>query len=332
LSNEQLLHAWTVQVEYLYQHRQAERYGKVGVLLGGRSAEREISLLSGQAVLAALRNLGVDAQPFDPSIEPIQTLDQKGFHRVFISLHGRWGEDGSLQGLLDQIGMPYTGSGVLPSAIAIDKEVTKNIWRSQGLATPKFTMIHQETNWEALEHELGLPIIIKPSREGSSLGLTKVQTRSALPAAYVLAAKLDVDVMAEECIIGDELTCPLITMGSEVIALPTIRIKAQEANYDYHNKYFSNETQYFCPPQIDPMLEKQVEALAVAAFKALHCKGWGRADIMVDEKTGRPYLLEMNTSPGMTAHSLVPMAALQAGVSFEKLVLWILQQTLEGGE
>jgi D-alanine-D-alanine ligase len=321
--------AWASEAQELASKINPAIYGKVGVLLGGRSAEREVSLQSGEGVLSALRSLGIDAHPFDPGIENIADLPKHQFNRIFISLHGRFGEDGTMQGLLEQLQIPYTGSGVLASAIAIDKKVTKNLWLSQGLSTPQFAMLTSETNPQELEQQLGLPMIVKPAREGSSLGLTKVKAISELTSAYQLAAKMDRDVMAEECIIGEELTCPMVGFGHQIVALPMIRIQAPESNYDYHNKYVSNDTQYICPPNLDPQLEKEIEDLAVNAYRSLGCAGWGRADVMINRKTNKPYLLEMNTSPGMTSHSLVPMAAKQAGVSYEKLVLWILHQTLK---
>jgi D-alanine-D-alanine ligase len=321
--------SWAQQAEDIYQQLDPSIYGRVGVLLGGKSGEREISLQSGQGVLKALQNLGIDAQGFDPGIQAIYDLPDQQFNRVFIALHGRYGEDGTMQGLLEQFEIPYTGSGVLASALAIDKKVTKNLWLSQGLSTPKFVMLHQHTNWKQVVDELGLPIIVKPAREGSSLGLTKVKQATELQAAYELAAKMDRDVMAEECIIGDELTCPVLGYGENVQVLPMIKIKAPKANYDYHHKYFSNDTQYICPPELDQLLEKSVEELAIRSYQVLGCAGWGRVDVMIDQKSSKPFLLEMNTSPGMTSHSLVPMAAKQAGVSYEKLVLWILHQTIQ---
>ena len=300
--------------------------GKVGVLLGGRSAEREISLKSGGGVLNALLTKGVDAHAFDPGLRSIHELASAQFDRVFIALHGRFGEDGTIQGLLEQLQIPYTGSGVLASAMAIDKQVTKRVWLSHGLATPKYLMLSPESNWVAVVKQLGLPLIVKPSREGSSLGLSKVTTLEDLPNAFALAAKLDFEVMAEECIIGDELTCPIVGDKDQVVALPIIKIIAPKNNYDYHHKYFSNETQYICPPEIDTQIEAEVRALAVQSYQVLGCRGWGRADIMLDQKSGRPYLLEMNTSPGMTNHSLVPMAAKHAGMNYENFVMWILMQ------
>ena len=322
------LQQWVKEVDDLAMCFKPSNYGRVGVLYGGRSGEREVSLQSGQGVLDALIKLGIDAHPYDPGVMPIEKITQEKFDRVFIALHGRWGEDGTMQGFLEQISLPYTGSGVLASAMAIDKQVTKNIWLSQGLSTPQFRMLSAQSNWEEVVNDLGLPLIVKPAREGSSLGLTKVKHVSELKAAFELAAKLDRDVMAEQCIVGDELTCPMIGQGMHVRALPMIRIQAPDANYDYHHKYVSNDTQYICPPGLDSNLEDAIEKLAIQSYQALGCSGWGRADVMIDRATQKPYLLEMNTSPGMTSHSLVPMAAKQAGISYEKLVLWILHQTL----
>ena len=316
--------SWSAKVHEELSALNVKSLGKVGVLLGGRSGEREISLMSGQGVLDALISKGVDAHPFDPAHQSISQLEQQKFNRVFIALHGRYGEDGTMQGLLEQMNLPYTGSGVLASALAIDKQATKRVWTSYGLPTPKFTMLNSQSNWNQVATELGLPIIVKPAREGSSLGLTKVTNQSDLPAAYELAAKLDRDVMAEQCIVGEELTCPIVGSGNEIQALPVIRIVAPDSNYDYHNKYFSDDTRYLCPTGLDESLEREVADLAVTAYKALGCRGWGRADVMVDCATNRPYLLEMNTAPGMTGHSLVPMAAKAAGVEYADLVLWLL--------
>jgi len=329
MHNLDRLSPWVSEVTQLSAQVRPSDYGRVGVLLGGRSGEREVSLQSGTGVLNALKGLGVDAHPFDPGMEEITSLVNKKFDRVFIALHGRYGEDGTMQGLLEQLSIPYTGSGVLASAMAIDKQVTKNIWLSQGLSTPKFKMLDAQSDWDEVITDLGLPLIVKPAREGSSLGLTKVKNRADLPAAYALAAKLDREVMAEQCIEGEELTCPMIGSGQQVLALPMIRIKAPEGNYDYHHKYVSNDTKYICPPGLEPQLEKVIEELAIRSYQVLGCSGWGRADVMIDQTTRQAYLLEMNTSPGMTSHSLVPMAAKQAGVSYENLVLWILHQTLE---
>jgi D-alanine-D-alanine ligase len=300
--------------------------GKVGVLLGGKSGERDISLMSGKGVLDALISKGVNAHAFDPGQQAITELAEQKFDRVFIALHGRYGEDGTMQGLLEQMNLPYTGSGVLASALAIDKQATKRLWSSFNLATPRFAMLNANSDWQKIVQELGLPIIVKPAREGSSLGLSKVTKLEDLPAAYALAAKLDRDVMAEQCIIGEELTCPIVGDGEGARALPVIRIVAPDSNYDYHNKYFSDDTKYLCPTGLDLALEAKVQELALSAYRALGCKGWGRADVMIDRETNQPYLLEMNTAPGMTGHSLVPMAAKAAGVEYADLVLWLLSK------
>ncbi len=300
--------------------------GKVGVLLGGKSGEREISLMSGKGVFEALLSKGVNAHTFDPAEQSISDLAQQQFDRVFIALHGRYGEDGTMQGLLEQMKLPYTGSGVLASALAIDKQATKRLWSSFNLATPKFAMLNANSDWNQIAKDLGLPIIVKPAREGSSLGLSKVTNVADLPKAYEMAAKLDRDVMAEQCIIGEELTCPIVGDGANAQPLPVIRIVAPDSNYDYHNKYFSDDTRYLCPTGLDVSVEKKVQDLALSAYRALGCKGWGRADVMIDNQTGQPYLLEMNTAPGMTGHSLVPMAARAAGVEYADLVLWLLSK------
>jgi D-alanine-D-alanine ligase len=300
--------------------------GKVGVLLGGKSGEREISLMSGNGVLEALLSKGVNAHAFDTGERDITELKSQNFDRVFIALHGRYGEDGTMQGALEQLGIPYTGSGVLASALAIDKQATKRLWSSFDLASPKFVMLKKDSNLDEVVKYLGLPIIVKPAREGSSLGLSKVTHASDLKAAFDLAEKLDRDVMAEQCIIGDELTCPIVGDGENAHALPVIRIVAPDSNYDYHNKYFSDDTRYLCPTGLDLRLEEEVQALALHAYRALGCMGWGRADVMIDNKTNKPYLLEMNTAPGMTSHSLVPMAAKAAGVDYADLVMWLLSK------
>lgn len=319
--------AWGERVARDLNRLNPQSLGKVGVLLGGRSGEREISLLSGNGVLEALLEKGVDAHAFDTGLRNPTELATAHFDRVFIALHGRFGEDGTIQGLLELLNLPYTGSGVLASALAIDKIATKRIWMSSGLATPQFELLSATSDWSAVVQNLGLPLIVKPAHEGSSLGLTKVQALEQLPDAYALALSLDKKVMAESCIIGPELTCPLVGEGEAAEALPVIQIIPPNANYDFHNKYFSNETQYLCPTELDEKLNQAVQRLALDAYRVLGCKTWGRADIMIDEQTRQPYLLEMNTSPGMTSHSLVPMAAKAAGVSYGDLVLWILSQS-----
>jgi D-alanine-D-alanine ligase len=317
---------WSEQVKKDLALINPTALGKVGVLLGGKSGEREISLMSGNGVLKALLSKGVDAHAFDTGNRCIAELINENFDRVFIALHGRYGEDGTMQGSLEQLGIPYTGSGVLASALAIDKQATKRLWSSFDLATPKFVMLKKDSNLEEVVKYLGLPIIVKPAREGSSLGLTKVTHASDLKAAFDLAEKLDRDVMAEQCIIGEELTCPIVGDGENARALPVIRIVAPNSNYDYHNKYFSDDTRYLCPTGLDLKLDEEVQVLALNAYKALGCMGWGRADVMIDNKTNKPYLLEMNTAPGMTSHSLVPMAAKAAGVNYADLVMWLLSK------
>ena len=326
------LGAWGDRVKSQLSKLDVKSLGRVGVLLGGRSGEREISLMSGNGVLEALLSKGVDAHAFDPGLRCPTELAKEKFDRVFISLHGRYGEDGTIQGLLDLLSLPYTGSGVLASALAIDKIVTKQVWISNGLATPEFEELTANSDWNAVVKHLGLPLIVKPAHEGSSLGLTKVKSVDELPAAYELAAGLDKKVIAETCIVGDELTCPLVGQGNTAEALPVIKIIPPQANYDFHHKYFSNETQYLCPTGLAPEVNERVQALALAAYRALGCRTWGRADVMLDQKTGKPYLLEMNTSPGMTSHSLVPMAAKAAGVGYADLVLWLLNQTMQQKE
>ncbi|WP_114661628.1 D-alanine--D-alanine ligase [Polynucleobacter necessarius] len=330
--SKQDMSLWGDRVKLRLANLNVKAFGRVGVLLGGKSGEREISLMSGNGVLQALLSKGVDAHPFDPGVRNPTELTSENFDRVFISLHGRYGEDGTIQGLLDLLELPYTGSGVLASALSIDKIVTKQVWISNGLSTPKFEELTANSDWNAVVKNLGLPLIVKPANEGSSLGLTKVKSVEELPAAYQLVAGLDKKVIAEACIVGDELTCPLVGQWSSAEALPVIKIIPPQANYDFHNKYFSDETQYLCPTGLPSEVNEQVQELALAAYRALGCRTWGRADVMLDQKTGKPYLLEMNTSPGMTSHSLVPMAAKAAGVEYADLVLWLLSQTLQQKE
>ncbi|MBU3607950.1 D-alanine--D-alanine ligase [Polynucleobacter nymphae] len=323
------LGTWGDRVKSELSKLDVKSLGRVGVLLGGRSGEREISLMSGNGVLEALLSKGVDAHAFDPGLRCPTELAKEKFDRVFISLHGRYGEDGTIQGLLELLNLPYTGSGVLASALSIDKIATKQIWLSNGLSTPDFEELTAASDWNTVVKKLGLPLIVKPAHEGSSLGLTKVTSVDELPGAYQLAASLDKKVIAETCIVGDELTCPLVGQGDTAEALPVIKIIPPQANYDFHHKYFSNETQYLCPTGLAPEVNEHVQELALAAYKALGCRTWGRADVMLDQKTGKPYLLEMNTSPGMTSHSLVPMAAKAADIEYADLVLWLLKQTLQ---
>ncbi|MDR1311709.1 MAG: D-alanine--D-alanine ligase [Burkholderiaceae bacterium] len=298
--------------------------GKVGVLLGGKSAEREVSLKSGTGVLQALKRKGVDAHPFDPSDQPLAALEQAQFERVFIALHGRYGEDGSIQGVLEQLRIPYTGSGIMASAIAMDKLMTKRIWMTENLPTPRFIEINAHTDWSSLADTLGLPLIVKPAHEGSTLGLSRVSTPDQLPAAYALASKYDSCVFAEAFVDGKELTCAILDVAGKPTALPLIRIIAPNANYDYQNKYFGNQTRYLCPSGLSPALETRIQQDVLASYRALGCRGWGRVDVMLRARDEQHFLLEMNSSPGMTEHSLVPMAAREAGMTYEELCMTIL--------
>jgi D-alanine-D-alanine ligase len=302
--------------------------GKVAVLMGGQSAEREVSLMSGQGVLEALRASGVDAHAFDPAERDLGELKREGFNRCFIALHGRYGEDGTVQGALELMGLPYTGSGVMASSIAMDKTMTKRVWLAEGLPTPRYVLVRREqlntVSMSDLVTSLGLPMIVKPAREGSSIGVTKVTQVQDLPAALTAAAQCDADILCEQCIVGDEVTCPVLGEGASARALPVIRIVAPEGNYDYQNKYFTDDTQYLVPCGLPAAEEAAIEALIVKAYQVLGCRGWGRIDVMIDAATRQPYLLEINTSPGMTGHSLVPMSAKAAGMSYEALCCHLL--------
>ena len=302
--------------------------GKVAVLMGGQSAEREVSMMSGQGVLQALRASGVDAHAFDPAERDLGELKREGVDRCFIALHGRYGEDGTVQGALELMGLPYTGSGVMASSIAMDKTMTKRVWLAEGLPTPRYVLVRREQlssgALDSLVASLGLPMIVKPAREGSSIGVTKVKQVQDLPAALAAAAKCDADILCEQCIVGDEVTCPVLGEGETARALPVIRIVAPEGNYDYQNKYFTDDTQYLVPSGLPANEEAAIEALVVKAYQVLGCRGWGRIDVMIDAATRQPYLLEINTSPGMTGHSLVPMSAKAAGISYEALCCQLL--------
>lgn len=298
--------------------------GKVAVLLGGTSAEREVSLMSGEGVLQALRSRGVDAHPFDTGRRPLWELKEQGFARCFIALHGRGGEDGTIQGLLELLRIPYTGPGVGASAMAMDKVLTKRLWQADGLATPAWRLVNAPAQVAEALAELGAPMIVKPAREGSTIGLTKVMEASQADAAYALAARYDDEVLCEQFIAGQETTCALVEFGGQLRALPLIRIAAPQGNYDYHNKYFGNDTQYFCPSGLPAALEARIQQLCLDAYRSLGCRGWARADVMLRAGDDAPYLLEINTSPGMTSHSLVPMAARAAGVDYAELCLQIL--------
>jgi D-alanine-D-alanine ligase len=297
------------------------QFGKVAVLLGGTSAEREISLMSGSGVLKALRSKGVDAHAFDPAERDLFELKRDGFARCFIALHGRGGEDGTVQGALEVLGVPYTGSGVLGSAIGLDKWRCKMIWIASGLPTPHYRILSAADDWEEVARDLGLPLIVKPAREGSTLGLTKVMAATQLAAAYELAATKYRDLaLAEQFIEGPEYTASIVGDA----ALPLIRIEAPQGNYDYQNKYFTDDTKYICPCGLPEKKEQELKALALKAFQIAGCSGWGRIDLMLDAK-GNPWLLEVNTSPGMTGHSLVPMAARAVGIPYEDLCVKILE-------
>ena len=300
-------------------------FGKVAVLMGGRSAEREISLRSGNMILAALRKRGVDAHAFDPRDQGLEALIAERYDRVFIALHGRFGEDGTLQGALEYLGIPYTGSGVMGSALAMDKLRTKLVWQSAGIPTPRYCRLDDGTDHAALADELGLPLVIKPAREGSSIGVTKVSSVEKIGAAFDAAREYDDLVIAEQFIDGLELTVAVL----EGEALPIIRIEAPQGNYDYQNKYFGNETKYHCPCGLPAAQEHAIQQQVLAAFRVIGCSGWGRVDLMLDRQGGA-WLLEVNTIPGMTDHSLVPMAARARGISFEDLVLRILESAHVG--
>ena len=307
-----------------------KRLGKVAVLMGGSSAEREISLMSGGGVLAALQSQGVDAHAFDPAERELVELKREGFARAFIALHGRHGEDGTVQGALELLHIPYTGSGVMASAIAIDKVMTKRLWQAVGLPTPKYVALPRKglarERVVQVPDELGLPLIVKPPHEGSSIGVTKVKGYSQMQDAVALAAKYDEVVLCEEFIEGDELTCPVLGEGENARALPVIRIVAPEGAYDYQNKYFTDVTQYLVPSGLPADEEREIQRIVVEAYRTLGCRGWGRADLMVRAKDRKPFLLEMNTSPGMTSHSLVPMSAKAAGMSYERLCLHLIAE------
>jgi D-alanine-D-alanine ligase len=302
-----------------------QNFGKVAVLTGGASAEREVSLMSGQGVLQALLEQGVDAHAFDPAERELAELKRGGFSRCFIALHGRFGEDGTVQGALELLGIPYTGSGVLASSIAIDKVMTKRIWRAEGLPTPEWRQVDSASASAQAFSDLGSPMIVKPDREGSTIGLTKVVSADQCEAAYAVAARHDAMVLCEQFIAGDEVTVAVLGSGAVARALPVIRIVAPDGNYDYQNKYFTDTTQYLVPCGLPEGEEAAIQALALKAYRVLGCRGWARADVMIDARTRKPYLLEINTSPGMTGHSLVPMAAKAAGISYPALCLQVLQ-------
>jgi len=299
-------------------------FGKVGVLYGGTSAEREVSLKSGGMVLAALQRQGVDAHGFDTGARTLVELVNEKFDRVFIALHGRFGEDGSMQGALELLRIPYTGSSVMTSSVAMDKVLTKRIWQGVGLSTPAYVALTAESDLNSVTTDLQLPLFVKPPHEGSSIGVTKVVSEEQLAPAVALALQFDTCALAEQFIDGRELTVAILGYGAQARALPIIEIVAPGGNYDYQNKYIGNDTKYVCPAALDPDLTEAIQHLALQAYRALDCSGWGRVDVMLRSRDDKPYLLEVNTSPGMTDHSLVPMAAKAAGISYDALVLQIL--------
>lgn len=302
--------------------------GKVAVLMGGSSAEREVSMMSGTGVLAALKSKGVDAHAFDPAERDLGDLKREGFQRCFITLHGRHGEDGTVQGALELLGIPYTGPGVLASAIAMDKVMTKRMWIAEGLPTPRYVVLAPENQTRedarGVPDVLGLPLIVKPPREGSSIGVTKVRGYSDMQDAVALSVRYDPDVLCEEFIEGEEVTCPVLGTGEQARALPVVRIVAPDGAYDYQNKYFTDAVKYHCPSGLPQAEEREIQRIVLASYRALGCRGWGRADVMIRASDRKPFLLEINTSPGMTGHSLVPMSARAAGMSYEDLCLQII--------
>ncbi len=303
--------------------------GKVAVLFGGHSAERPVSLMSGAGVLAALQAIGVDAHAFDPADRPLQALKDEGFHRAFIALHGRGGDDGTLQGALEWLGIPYTGSGVTASGVAMDKTMTKRIWAHEGLTTPQYlALTRAELTRERIRtipDTLGLPVVVKPPHEGSSIGITKAAGYSDMQGAVDLALGFDDELLFEQCIEGPELTCAVLGEGDGAVALPVIEIRAEAGNYDFANKYETDTTQYVFG-SLPAALETEIRDMVLRAYRLLGCRGWGRADLMLRKADMKPFLLEMNTSPGMTSHSLVPKAAQAVGVDYPHLCLWLLAQ------
>ena len=295
-------------------------FGRVAVFLGGKSAEREVSLKSGGMVLNALRSRGVDALPFDPAERGLGALIGERFERAFIALHGRFGEDGTVQGVLEWLGIPYTGSGVLASALAMDKLRTKLLWHAEGLPTPPYAVLTKDSDLRTVARKLGVPLMVKPASEGSSIGMSKVRSAARLDEAYALAVNYDRVVIAEKFIDGTELTAGIL--GDQV--LPLIKLETPRDFYDYEAKYIANDTRYIVPCGLSTARERDMQALCLKAFRSLGCSGWGRVDLMLSRQ-GRPFLLEVNTVPGMTDHSLVPMAARAVGMSYEDLCLRILE-------
>lgn len=313
----------------------AKSFGKVAVLFGGTSAERPVSLMSGAGVLDALRASGVDAHAFDPAERPLQALKDEGFARAFIALHGRGGEDGTLQGALEWLGIPYTGSGVTASGVAMDKTMTKRVWAAEGLPTPQYlALTRAELTRERIRtipDELGLPVIVKPPHEGSSIGITKAAGYSDMQGAVELALGFDDELLFEQCIEGPEVTCAVLGQGDGAVALPVVEIRAEAGNYDFENKYHTDTTQYLFGT-LPAALEAEIRQLVLQAYRLLGCRGWGRADLMLRQGDMKPFLLEMNTSPGMTSHSLVPKAAKAVGIAYQQLCLWLLSQARLDGK
>ncbi|KQW52352.1 D-alanine--D-alanine ligase [Pelomonas sp. Root662] len=307
----------------------AKSLGRVAVLLGGHSAERPVSLMSGGGVLAALQAVGVDAHAFDPAERPLQALKDEGFARAFIALHGRGGEDGTIQGALEWLGIPYTGSGVTASGVAMDKTMTKRLWAVEALPTPQYLALSRaeltRERIRTIPDELGLPVVVKPPHEGSSIGITKAAGYSDMQGAVELALGFDDELLFEQCIEGPEVTCAVLGQGTDAVALPVVEIRAEGGDYSYENKYVSNDTKYLFGT-LPAALETEIRQLVLHAYRLLGCRGWGRADLMLRKADMKPFLLEMNTSPGMTSHSLVPKAAQAVGIDYPHLCLWLLAQ------
>jgi D-alanine-D-alanine ligase len=307
-------------------------FGKVGVLMGGRSAERKISILSGTGILEALRGRGVDAHPFDPATRGLAELEAQGYDRVFIALHGRHGEDGVIQGALELLGIPYTGSGVMASSIAMDKITTKKIWLQHGLPTPGYASVPPGGDLDTLVAELGLPLIAKPPHEGSTIGIGKAETVAELRAAVDAAARYDDEVLVEQFVDGRELTVAILGRGKEARALPILEIVAPGGFYNYQDKYFTDAARYHCPAPLDAALAADIQRIALDAYHAIGCEGWARIDLMLRTEDMRPFLIEANTAPGMTGHSLVPMAGRAAGMDYADMCVAILGTArLKGG-
>jgi D-alanine-D-alanine ligase len=308
-----------------FPHIDPATLGRVVVLMGGRSSEREISLLSGNGVLGALRSKGVDAVAFDPASQSIEQLLALKADRAMVCLHGKFGEDGCIQGVLENSRLPYTGSGVMASAIAMDKVMTKRLWLADGLSTPQYRWVRSAADLHAAFDQLG-EIAVKPAREGSSLGFSHVTQASQVQAAWDKASQLATDILAEQFVSGRELTVAVLQINGQTTALPIVEIIAPKGNYDYQNKYFKDDTQYLCPAPLSADLTQQIKALAEKAFDSVACTGWGRVDVMLRSSDQSAFLLEVNTAPGMTGHSLVPMAAKAVGLDYASLCVLLASQ------